>query len=142
LIPCRLLYMKSWLRQIALFSLSLYITSFVFAGVKISGGFWTFAISGLALSILSLILKPILTILTFPFHFLSFGYFSFVINAVILYVLTILVPEVSIHSFTFQGAKIAGFIIPTFYLNTFFAYIVSSAGLSFFYEAINWSMKE
>lgn len=134
--------MKSWVKDIALYALSLYLTSLLLSGVKISGGFWILATSGIVLSILRLVLYPILTIITLPLHFLSLGFFSVVINAVVLYVLTIIVPEISIRAFTFQGAKLAGFIIPKMQFNIFFAFLAASIVFSLCHNAVVWLIKE
>ena len=46
--------------------------------------FWTAIIASFVLSLLNAIVKPILTIISFPLTLLTLGLFSFVINALIL----------------------------------------------------------
>lgn len=130
--------MKSIVRKITFYGFSLFLLTQIFSGVKISGGLQTYIIGGTALSLIFLIIKPILNIVTLPLNIMTLGLFSFLINAVILYLLTILVPSISISAFVFNGFSFAGFIIPKFFINTFFAFIVSSVVLSVFVGALTW----
>ena len=85
-----------------------------------------------------MIVKPILSIITLPLNLATLGLFSFVINAVILYLLTILVSSVSISAFTFRGVSFFGFIVPKIELNTFLAFIISSIVFSFSVMFLSW----
>lgn len=126
----------------AMYALSLFFLTGLISGVKVAGGFWTFVLGGLILTLLFIVLRPILGLITLPLNFLSLGSFSFIINAFLLYVLTILIPEISIKAFTFQGVNLAGFIIPKFYFNTFFTFIVSSIVLSLTKFSMDWIIQE
>ncbi|MFV0559335.1 MAG: phage holin family protein [Enterococcus sp.] len=46
--------------------------------------FWTAIVASFVLSLLNMLVKPILTLLSLPFTFLTLGLFSFVVNAMIL----------------------------------------------------------
>ena len=134
--------MRSIIKNIALYALALFLASKVFSGVTIVGGLTTLIIAGVTLSILRLIVAPILRVLTLPLNIASLGAFTFVINAVVLYLLTIFVPQITISSFLFQGLKINGFIIPPIYFNTFFAYIVTAFFISLIVLLIKWVIKD
>lgn len=134
--------MKRFIRETAIYSLSFYFVSLVLDGVKVSGGLPTFLLVGIALSFLFLLLRPILNVLTFPLFFLSFGSFSVVINAIILYVLTILIPQIHISAFTFQGVSFFGFTVPRLSFNTFFAFMVTSIALSICAGLARWITKK
>lgn len=133
--------MKSLLRNTILNGFGLFLTSQVLAGVKIEGGLTNLAIAGLALSVISFVLKPILTIITLPLNLLTFGAFSFVMNIILLYILTVLVPQIKISEFTFEGASFAGFVIPTIHLNTFFTFVVAAILLSGIISFFRWLIK-
>lgn len=130
--------MKSFLRNIVINSFSLFLLTQVLSGVEINGGLTTYAITGIALSLLMLVIKPILNVIALPFNLVTFGLFSALTNSIILYLLTISVPNVSIRSFNFTGFSYAGFVIPQFYLNTIFAFIAASLTLSLMIGFINW----
>ena len=134
--------MKSAVRSILFNSFSLFLLSQVFAGVKILGGLPMLLLAGAVLSFLSVILKPILGILAFPLNMITFGTFTIVINATILYVLTLFVRQFSIHAFTSPGVSIAGFVIPPFSFNTVFAFLLIALIHSGIKIALIWLMQE
>lgn len=132
---------KTLLRNTAIYSICLYLLMYIIAGVKISGGIQTVIIGGLALTLMFMILKPVLNVLTFPFNVITLGLFSIVTNAVILYLLTVFVPNISITGFHFRGTSVAGFSISSLELNTLFAFILSAIVLSILSGSIRWLLK-
>lgn len=122
--------------------MALFVVTQALGGVKVNGGLTTYIIGGIVLSILFLLVKPILSIVTLPLNIITLGLFSFVINAIILYLLTILVPNVSISAFTFSGASFWGFVIPDFAVNNFFAFIIASILLSLIVGFLKWLTKK
>lgn len=134
--------MKSLIRNTIVNSLSLLALTQILAGVKIEGGLLTYLIGGLALSLIIFLLKPLLNVLALPLNFITFGTFSFFINVIILYLLTVAIPQITISAFTFNGLKFMGFVIPKISVNVFFAYIISSAVLSFVASFVDWLSKK
>lgn len=134
--------MKSIVRRIVFYSVALFLTSQIATGLSVSGGFTAYLIGGIALSLLFLIVKPILSIVTLPLNIITLGLFSFITNAIILYLLTIFVSSISISAFTFKGFSFAGFVAPNFYVNNFFAFIIASILLSFIVEVLKWLIKK
>jgi len=130
--------MKSIARRIVFYSVALFLTSQITTGLKISGGFTTYLVGGIILSILFLIVKPILSIITLPLNIITLGFFSFIVNAIILYFLTILSPNISVTGFTFNGFSFSGFIVPSISFNNFFAFIAVSILLSFIVGFLKW----
>lgn len=130
--------MKAFLRDSVVYTLSLYLISLVFDGLGIEGGAQTLIIAGVIFTLISYIIKPILKIITLPLTLITFGVFSFFINAILLYLLVIMVPQITVTAFAFQGMSIGGFVSPPIYFNVFFAYIVISFAISFIATAIKW----
>ncbi|MBI2430906.1 MAG: phage holin family protein [Candidatus Levybacteria bacterium] len=133
--------MKTILRNVVLHAVSLFILWQLVPGVKIVGGLQTYLVAGVMLAFISAFVRPILNILTLPFNLVTMGAFSFLSNALILYILTAFVPQIMISPFTFQGASFLGFIIPKIVFNLFFAYIVSAFVLSAITSVISWLIK-
>ncbi|OGC46840.1 MAG: hypothetical protein A3C22_01330 [Candidatus Levybacteria bacterium RIFCSPHIGHO2_02_FULL_37_10] len=134
--------MKSILRRMVFYSVALFLTSQAVTGLTVKGGYATYIVGGIALSILFLIIRPILKIITLPLNIITMGMFSFLINAIILYLLTIAVSNISISAFTFRGLNIAGFIIPQLSVNNFFAFVVTSILLSVIVGFLKWLIKK
>ena len=66
-------------------ALALFVVSRVLEGMHFTGGVLTYVLVALIVSILNLILKPVLKLLTFPLIFLTGGLFVILINAFILF---------------------------------------------------------
>jgi len=134
--------MKSILRKIVFYTVALFVTAQVLSGIQISGGPGGFILAGIALSVLFLIVKPILSIITLPLNIITLGLFSFITNAIIIYLLTIIVPNVSISAFRFSGLSFFGFVVPGFFVNDFFAFVLISVLISFIVGFLKWLTKE
>lgn len=133
--------MKRLIRTAAIHALSLFLVSQILPGIKLAGGFPTILASAIILTILYSVVRPVINLVLLPFHILTLGSFSFLINVIILYLLTVAVPQVSVSSFAFQGISLAGFVIPKAEFNSFFAFVVVSLTFSFFFSFINWLIK-
>ncbi len=133
--------MKSILRNTVFNAIALFILSQILSGVKVSGGIQTLLLSGFILSILFIVLKPILNLFSLPLNMITLGLFSFLTNAILLYLLTIIVPNVSISQFTFNGFSFAGFVIPVMHFSTFWAFIISAALLALVINFFHWLIK-
>jgi len=84
--------------QLLINALAFYITSYLIPGMVING--WqTLLVIAVVWGILTIIIKPILIILTLPINILTLGLFTFVINAVLLLITSNLVPGFRIDGF-------------------------------------------
>lgn len=112
------------------------------SGVKLSGGLEEYIIAGIALTIMMFVLKPILTILSFPFNAITFGFFSVIVNAIILFLLTIFIPQITISPFITSRIVLLGFVVPAIALNKWFAFLVASLTISGVYSLLTWVTTE
>ena len=79
-------------------SLSLWVASFVFKGIRFTDA-GSLIVAALLLGFVNAILRPILIVLTFPLTMLTLGLFLLVINALMLMVVSALIPGFSVSSF-------------------------------------------
>ena len=68
-------------------------------GVTISGGYKYALIAAIVLALVNSLVRPILTVLTFPATVFSFGLFSFVITALMVMLMDYFIGHVEIASF-------------------------------------------
>ena len=134
--------MKGLIRNTVINSISLAVLDLVIPGVTIHGGLKTYILSGFILSLLLMIVKPILNILSLPLNMVTLGLFSFFTNSIILYLLTVLETDISIKAFTYNGYTFAGFVIPIMHFNTFFAFIITAAILSVIISFFDWLLQK
>ena len=74
------------------------ISSYILPGVKVDG-FLTAVVVGVVLGIVNSILKPVLVILTLPITILTLGLFTFVINALLVMLVSAIVPGFKVDGF-------------------------------------------
>jgi putative membrane protein len=84
--------------QLLINVIAFYVTAYIVPGFTISG--WqTLLVMSIVWGLLTLLLKPVLLILTLPINILTLGLFTFVINALLLMILSAIVPGFSIAGF-------------------------------------------
>jgi len=79
-------------------ALAFYITAYIIPGMFI-GGWQTLLVIAVVWGILTIFIKPILMILTFPINIMTLGLFTFVINAILLLIMSNIVPNFHIENF-------------------------------------------
>ncbi len=86
------------LMQLLINALGFFITAKIVPGMTIES--WeTLGIVAVVWGVLSIVLKPILILLTLPVNFLTLGLFTFVINAALIMLMAAIVPGFSVKSF-------------------------------------------
>lgn len=130
--------MRELFKKIALNSFSLFLVSLLFSGLTISGGFINFLIAGGLLALFSIILDPIVKVVTLPFNILTLGLLSFLTVLVALFALTIFYPNVAVNAFTFNGFSLLGLSIGKIAFSRFLSFVVISATIYFTNKLIAW----
>lgn len=92
--------------------LTIYLLSFVLHTIHI-GSIPALLFMGLVLLIINLILKPILLLVTLPFSLLTFGLFSFIVNAWTIMIADHFVANISMGGFL--NSLLAAFLITIFH---------------------------
>ena len=88
-------------------ALALIITSKIVPGISVES-FTTAVLAAIVMGLINTIIKPILSILTFPITVLTLGLFSFVINAIMLYFTSLIVPGFKVGN---ASAAVLGAIV-------------------------------
>ena len=130
--------MKSILRMFLASLAGLWVCQSFIPSFRISGGIENLLMASAVLTLIYLIVKPILKILLLPINLLSLGFLGWIINVAILYLLTRLIPSVTVSSWHFPGFAYQGILIPQYDLNQMMVFILVSFLLSFVVNFINW----
>lgn len=133
--------MKLLLRTTVIYALTLYLLSQVLTGLKIPGDILMLLLSSFVLTLMYLILRPIINIISLPLNLATFGLFSFVTNILILYLLTVFVPDVIITPFTLHSFSLAGITIPTTHFGLFGAYAIVGIMIALLSNFFRWIVK-
>lgn len=78
---------------------AVYLTVNLVPGISVSGGWATMFIIALVWSVISMVIKPVLGLLTLPINLLTFGVFSFIVNALLFWAMTLIVPGFVVAGF-------------------------------------------
>lgn len=81
-----------------LLTFAIIITSYMVGGIYVAGFFPAF-FAAAVLGILNALFRPILLIITLPINVLTLGLFTFVINAILLKMVSGVVPGFYVHGF-------------------------------------------
>ncbi|MCL5784097.1 MAG: phage holin family protein [Patescibacteria group bacterium] len=79
-------------------AIAIIITSYLLTGVHVDS-FITALLTALVLGIINAIFKPLFIILTLPINILSLGLFTFVINAILIILTSLIVPGFKVDNF-------------------------------------------
>lgn len=79
-------------------ALAFYVTAYIVPGVKIEN-LTSLGVVAIVWGILSIILKPILVLLTLPVNIMTLGLFTFVINAFLIMIMSNIVPGFRVEGF-------------------------------------------
>lgn len=79
-------------------TVSIVVTSYLMKGIHVSGFFSAFFAAAI-LGILNAFFRPILLVLTLPINILSLGLFTFVLNAVLLMMVSGVIPGFDVYGF-------------------------------------------
>jgi len=78
---------------------ALFVATWILSGVSYGDQWWTLFIAALVFTLVNAFVKPILAILSIPFIIVTLGIFYFLINVLMLFLTSWLVPDFDIDTF-------------------------------------------
>ena len=95
-------FILRYLGTVAAFILTVYLVP----GLVVTGGWQTILLAALVWSVIVMVIRPVLKILTLPITILTFGIFSLILNALLFWAMSLIVPGFHITTFfaAFLGA--------------------------------------
>ncbi|HJX59622.1 hypothetical protein A2V61_03090 [Candidatus Woesebacteria bacterium RBG_19FT_COMBO_47_8] len=130
--------MRKIIRHYVLDTFALYLASQLTSGMIFENGYQTLLLAGVALTITTMLAKPIINILLLPINLITFGLFKWVSSAIALYLVTLVVPGFKIIQFLFAGLTTKYFDFPAISLEGILAYIGFSFLLSLITSLLFW----
>ena len=92
------MYMHTALRYLGTVA-AVVLTVNIVPGITVSGGWTTVLLAALAWSVIVMVIKPALSLLTLPITILTLGLFSFVLNALLFWAMALVVPGFAVAGF-------------------------------------------
>lgn len=84
------------------------LTVYIVPGIMATGGWETILLVAVVWSVITMVIRPVLTILTLPITIITFGLFSLILNALLFWLMTYIVPGFEVAGFlpAFLGALV------------------------------------
>ena len=133
--------MKTILRHYVIDTVSLFLVSKIASGMIFEQGIVTLLLCGLALSLTTILIKPLINILLLPINLITFGLFKLLSSAIAFYIVTLIVPGFKILSFSLASFATGWFTTPSLAFSGIFAYLAFSFLLSLISSFIHWLVK-
>jgi putative membrane protein len=108
-----MIILKAIVRWIVL-SAAVVLAVYLVPGIHLSGTTWVTALAvGLVLGLINAFVKPVLDILTIPINLITLGLFGLVLNALLFWATTYVVPAFTISGFlaAFLGSIIVSIVM-------------------------------
>lgn len=133
--------MKNLLRSVLINFFSLWLTSLAIEGFSYNGGWQTLALAALVFGVINLLIRPLVKLFLLPINLLTLGLLGWLVNVLMLYLLTLLVPKIKIEAFEFVGFIYKGFIIPALRISRFYCAVLASFLISIISGFLHWLAK-
>ncbi len=134
--------MKTLARHIFVNFLAIYLADLIYPGFSVSSTFKNLITAAIIWFLLNKIVKPIIKILLLPINLITLNLFSWLIGFITLFLLQIFADGVAINSYVFPGLSANGFSLPSFQINIFFSYILTSIILNTLHNAVFWLFRK
>jgi len=92
-------HMTTIILRIIANSLALYLATLLVPNFLVSGGIKEYALAGLVLALLNMLVRPLLKLISLPFIIITFGLFTVAINAFMIWLVDVSFDFVSIETF-------------------------------------------
>lgn len=117
--------MKQALRSILVYSIAIVLTSMVLPGIDYGHNFTTLILTAIVMGISNTFIRPVLSLILLPVNIITLGLVGLFMNAIILFIVTLLVPNFNIIPFDFNWGS------SVIHLSIIWSYIVCAMVLSF-----------
>lgn len=130
--------MRNILKHFIIDTVSLYLISLAVSGIIFEKGFQTLLLAGVALTITTMFVRPILNILLLPINLITFGLFKWVTSAIVLYLVTVIVPGFRLTEFAFNGFHSVWVVLPAIIIPNPLAFLAFTFLISFVSSTVYW----
>lgn len=130
--------MKPLLRHFLINLTALWITTKLLPAVYFEGGVSILFTGALVFMVINIVLVPVLKLLFLPLNLLTVGLFSWIINVLALYALTMIVSGFKITAYQFPGFFSNGLSLPPTALSAFWVAVIASVLIGFIAHFLQW----
>lgn len=129
---------KNFLQSVVATAIALIATPYIVTGFQIDNNVETILIAAVVLVLVNFFVKPLVNLVSFPINMVTLGFFSLIINGLMLYITAYLVGGITIEAgtlyFNYFGINLPSFSIPSEYIT-----LVAASTLI---GGINWILRK
>ena len=129
---------KNFLQSIVATAIALIATPYIVTGFQINNNVETILIAAVVLVLVNFFVKPLVNLVSFPINMVTLGFFSLIINGLMLYITAYLVGGITIETGTLYF-NYFGVNLPSISLASEYITLVAAATLI---SAINWILRK
>ena len=133
--------MKKLFRIYIIETLALYTASKIAFGIIFENGLETILLSGFALAVGTVVIRPVINMLLLPINLITFNLFKWVSSAVTIYLVTLAIPGFKIINFSFGGIVSETISLPAIDLTGIGAIIAFSFVVAMITGLLYWIIK-
>lgn len=130
--------MKSLLRGVILNTAVIFFAALILPGLSYSDDLQVLVLAAAALGLVNLVVRPLVKLVMLPINLVTLGLFSWLINVLMLYLVTKLIPGFEVSAFEFSGLTYQGLVIPAISLSLFWSYVVASFTIGLLTSILGW----
>lgn len=116
--------MKHIFQAILVYSVAIVLTSLFLPGIDYNHSVSTLIVTAIVMGITNTFIRPILNLILLPINIITLGLLGFLMNAIILFIVTLLVPSFNVVPFV---VELNGSLI---YVSIIWSYIITATILS------------
>lgn len=126
------------IKKYILVALCLHFLTLIVPAFRINGPWYDIFYSSFILTILLIIIKPVLNLIMLPLNILTLNLSGWILNILIFYLWTHLVPNISISAWKFQGAELGIVTLSPMDFSYFVTLIIVSILFILLLQFANW----
>ena len=130
--------MKGFLKSILINFFTLFTVAKTTSAISFSDDYFVLFLASGLLWVLNTLLKPLLNLALMPINLITLGAFRWIINIIVLLLVTFIVKGFQISCFAFPGLSFSGFVIPPFTLPFFWSLLLLSFLIEITSSGLKW----
>lgn len=130
--------MKSLLRFLLVNTAAIYTVAYLLPGVDYSNSWEILLTTAAVLGVVNLVVRPLVKVVTLPINILTLGIFSWLINVLMVYLVTQFVPQFTVEAFSWPAFEWQGFTSPGLHFTAFWSLAITAFCISIITNTIWW----
>jgi|SRR3989344_1516635 len=119
---------------------ALWVADYFLSGFNLDNNFNVYAVAAIVLILVNFIVKPLLNLISFPINLITLGFFTWIINIVLIYIVVLLVDGIKLSAGVLLLSRLGviALTLPNIDLSKIMTLVVATFMISF----VNWLLRK